>query len=66
MGVKGRSGNYAKFLAYLIIVVLINVAGTTLFFRVDLTDNRIYSISEASKKVVSTLYEPLTINVFFT
>jgi len=66
MGVKRRSGNYVKFLAYLIIVVLINVAGTTLFFRVDLTDNRIYSISEASKKVVSTLSEPLTINVFFT
>jgi ABC-2 type transport system permease protein len=66
MGVKRRSGTYVKFLAYLIIVVLINVAGTTLFFRVDLTDNRIYSISEVSKKVVSTLSEPLTINVFFT
>ena len=38
----------------------------TLFFRIDLTENSIYSISDASKKVVSSLSEPLTIDVFFT
>jgi ABC-type uncharacterized transport system involved in gliding motility auxiliary subunit len=47
-------------------IILINVAGMTLFFRIDLTANRLYSISKASKEVVSTLSEPLTINVFFT
>jgi ABC-type uncharacterized transport system involved in gliding motility auxiliary subunit len=57
---------YIKLSIYLVIIVLINVAGMTLFFRMDLTENRIYSISEASKTVVSTLSEPLTINVFFT
>ena len=66
MGVKKRSGNYVKFFTYLIIVVLINVAATTLFFRWDLTKNKVFSISEASQHVVSTLSEPLTINVFFT
>jgi ABC-type uncharacterized transport system involved in gliding motility auxiliary subunit len=49
-----------------IVIVLTNVAGITLFFRADLTKNKIYSISEASREVVSTLSEPLTINVFFT
>ncbi len=63
---KSRLGKYVKFLAYLVIIVLINVAGVTLFFRLDLTANKIYSISEASKQVVSTLSEPLTIKVFFT
>jgi ABC-type uncharacterized transport system involved in gliding motility auxiliary subunit len=63
---KIRSEKYIKFLVYLIIVVLVNVAGITLFFRMDLTANRMYSISNASKKVVSTLSEPLTIKVFFT
>jgi ABC-type uncharacterized transport system involved in gliding motility auxiliary subunit len=63
---KKRSGKYVKFLTYLIVVILINVAGITLFFRWDLTRNKLYSISEASKKVVSTLSEPLTIKVFFT
>ena len=65
LGKKG-SEKYIKFLIYLIIVVLVNVAGITLFFRLDLTANKMYSISEASKKVVSTLSEPLTVKVFFT
>jgi ABC-type uncharacterized transport system involved in gliding motility auxiliary subunit len=66
MGVKNKSGNYIRFLAYLTVIVLINLAGMTGFFRMDLTSNKIYSISEASQKVVSTLSEPLTINVFFS
>ncbi|MFC1891828.1 GldG family protein [Thermodesulfobacteriota bacterium] len=66
MDLKDRSGVYFKFLTYIVTLVLINVAGITLFFRFDLTENRIYSISEASQKVVSTLSEPLTVNVFFT
>ena len=60
------SKRYFKFLMYVIVVVLVNMAGITLFFRLDLTENRIYSISETSRRVVATLSEPLTINVFFT
>ncbi|MGD8881981.1 MAG: Gldg family protein [Desulfobacterales bacterium] len=63
---KKGSEKYIKFIVYLIIVVLVNVAGITLFFRLDLTANKMYSISAASKKVVSTLSEPLTVKVFFT
>ncbi len=63
---KKRSGRYLKFFIYLIVVVLVNVAGITLFFRMDLTAHKIYSISKASQKVVATLSEPLTIKVFFT
>lgn len=66
MGWKTRSGKYVKFLTYFAVIILANVAGITLFFRLDLTQNRIYSISAASKKVVSTLSEPLSIKVFFT
>jgi ABC-2 type transport system permease protein len=66
MDAKKRAGNYVKFFTYLVVIVLINVAGITLFFRIDLTRNKMYSISEASKHVVSTLSEPLTIKVFFT
>jgi ABC-type uncharacterized transport system involved in gliding motility auxiliary subunit len=66
MGQQKPYATYIKLLIYLVIIVLINIAGMTLFFRIDLTSNRLYSISEASKKVVSTLSEPLTIDVFFT
>ena len=61
-----RSEIYFKFLIYLVVVVLINIAGQTLFFRWDLTGNKIYSLSETSREVVATLKEPLTIKVFFT
>jgi len=66
MGIKKNAPDYIRFLFYLVVIVLVNVAGTTLFFRWDLTRNRVYSLSEASRKVVATLSEPLTINVFFT
>ncbi|MBW2605612.1 MAG: Gldg family protein [Deltaproteobacteria bacterium] len=66
MGIQKRYAKYIKLSIYLVIIALVNVAGMTLFYRIDLTENSIYSISEASKKVVSTLSEPLTINVFFT
>ncbi len=57
---------YFKFLIYFIVIVLINVAGVSLFYRVDLTANKLYSLSAASKKVVKTLSEPLTVKIFFT
>ena len=66
MSGKILSGKYIKFFTYLTVIVLINAVGITLFARIDLTENKIYSISKASQKVVSTLSEPLTINVFFT
>ena len=63
---KKRSQKYIRFAVYLLVVVLINIVGMTLFFRWDLTKNKVYSLSDVSKTVVSTLTEPLTIKVFFT
>jgi ABC-2 type transport system permease protein len=65
MKIKQKS-NYYKFLMYVAMILLLNLVGATLFMRVDLTGDRLYSISGISKKVVSTLSEPLTIHVFFT
>jgi ABC-type uncharacterized transport system involved in gliding motility auxiliary subunit len=66
MGLSNQSGKYVKFAGYLVAVVLLNLVGLTLLFRADLTADRIYSISDVSKKVVSSLKEPLTVKVFFT
>lgn len=62
---KGKQ-KYYKFILYLVVLVLINLVSRTLFFRVDLTANNLYSLSDASIEAVSTLKEPLTVNVFFT
>ncbi len=50
----------------IVIIVLINLVGATLYFRVDLTGNNAYSLSKISKKVVSSLEDPLTVKVFFS
>lgn len=63
---KSQAHTTIRFFIYLLVIVLINMAGTTLFFRADLTGNKIYSLSPVSRDVVATLSEPLTINVFFT
>jgi ABC-type uncharacterized transport system involved in gliding motility auxiliary subunit len=61
-----KYAKYIKFALYALVVVLINLAGLTLFYRVDLTGNKIYSLSAVSRKVADTLTEPLTVKVFFT
>jgi len=61
-----RYAKYIKLLLYILVVVLVNLAGLTVFKRIDLTQNKVYSLSEVSKKVVATLSEPLTVKVFFT
>jgi len=66
MGFRIENGKYYKFLTYAVALVLINLVAVNFFFRVDLTQNDLYSLSRASKEVVSTLKEPLTINVFFS
>jgi len=66
MSKPGRMSKHVRFLLYLAVVVLLNLAGTTLFFRVDLTANRMFSLSEASRTAVGNLSDPLTVKVFFT
>jgi ABC-type uncharacterized transport system involved in gliding motility auxiliary subunit len=65
-GVEAIKGRYLKFLLYVVAVVLVNVVGVSLFVRADLTANKVYSLSGASREVVSNLSEPLTVKVFFT
>ena len=65
MGTFSLKEKYFKFILYILVIVLINIAGITLFFRADLTRDGIYSLSPASIDVVETLSEPLSIKVFF-
>lgn len=61
-----RYAKYIKLLLYILVVILVNLAGLTMFSRIDLTQNQVYSLSDVSKEVVATLSEPLTVKVFFT
>ncbi|MCK5350083.1 MAG: GldG family protein, partial [Desulfobacula sp.] len=66
MGNFSIKEKYFKFILYLVVIVLVNFAGITLFFRADLTKDQIYSLSPASIDVAATLSEPLSIKVFFS
>lgn len=48
------------------ILIAINLIGLNLFARMDLTDDSVYSLSDASKSLVEGLEDPITITAFFT
>jgi ABC-type uncharacterized transport system involved in gliding motility auxiliary subunit len=49
-----------------LILVLLNIAAVTLNWRCDLTSTNTYSLSQKSRKVVSTLKENMKIKVLFS
>jgi gliding-associated putative ABC transporter substrate-binding component GldG len=48
------------------IIVFINIIAIYLFFRIDLTKNKIYTLSDASRQVVGNLEDKLVIKSYFT
>jgi gliding motility-associatede transport system auxiliary component len=48
------------------IVVLINSISNFVYYRVDLTQGKIFSISKATKKIVAGLEDPVIIKLFYS
>ena len=55
-----------QLLLIVFVVVLLNLVSNRAFFRIDITEEKMYSLSEVSTDVVQTLAEPLTVRAFFT
>ena len=51
---------------FIIALVLLNLVASRSFFRFDLTAEKSYSISPATRQVLATLEEPLSVRVFFS
>ncbi len=51
---------------FVILVVLINLVAARVICRLDITNQKAFSLSKASKEVVKTLEEPLSVKVFFS
>lgn len=49
-----------------LILVVVNLIALNLFARMDLTDDGVYSLSDASIDLVENLDDPVTITAFFT
>ena len=61
---QNRKKDIIKFLSILVIVVLINFIGSTAHHRFDLTKEGRYSLSEASKELLSALDDYIYIEVY--
>jgi gliding-associated putative ABC transporter substrate-binding component GldG len=48
------------------ILVVVNIIALKVFFRWDLTPNKIYTLSDASKSIVSRLDDKLVVKAYFT
>ncbi len=64
--IKWLKSPKSDFLLFVIVIILINLVGQNAFFRIDLTESKAYSLSDASRRAVSTLDKPLAVKVFFT
>jgi ABC-type uncharacterized transport system involved in gliding motility auxiliary subunit len=60
------AGPKSDFFLFVVVLVLLNIAGARAFLRIDLTAQHSYSLSKASKEVVRTIEEPLSVKVFFS
>lgn len=64
---KNKFKNLDISLVYVLgIVVLVNIISVFYFFRLDLTEGGIYSLSDASKKIVAGLDDKVIVKCFFS
>ncbi|MBK8503617.1 MAG: GldG family protein [Saprospiraceae bacterium] len=48
------------------IILLLNVLSRQLFFRIDLTEGKQYTLSKASKDILRNLEDPVTVKAYFS
>ncbi len=63
-----KHGSSVRGNVLLVIAVLIalNIAGLMYFGRIDLSEGRIFTLTDYSRQVVESLEEPVTVKVFFS
>jgi gliding-associated putative ABC transporter substrate-binding component GldG len=61
-----KKKQWFQFSIGLIFIVVLNIAASHFFFRVDLTEDKRYTISEATKQVLEDLDEGVFVTVYLT
>lgn len=51
---------------FVAIIILVNLLSEQFFFRLDLTENNQYTLSEATKGILKDLEEPITVKAYFS
>jgi gliding-associated putative ABC transporter substrate-binding component GldG len=67
---KRRSKHGAQAITYLVLLLgiflVLNLISAQVFSRLDLTEGKIYTLSDGSRELVANLEDPLTVKVFFS
>src|ERR1700733_14245233 len=63
---KKRQSLTTGVLLMVAIVMVVNVFSYFYFFRIDLTKERRYTLSDATKNILSTLTKPVTVTAYYT
>jgi len=63
---KNRSRITYQLLMIIAVVILVNVLADRFFVRVDLTADKRYTLSKATKNILRDLDKPVTISAYFT
>ena len=53
-------------LLILAIILVVNILSDNYFFRIDLTEGKEYTLSKATRNILSDLDKPVTINAYFS
>ncbi len=65
-GIKKGIGSVTSVPLVFGIVVVLNLLALAFFVRFDLTDSKLYSLSDASKRIAQSLDDPVLVKVYFS
>ncbi len=63
---KNKKSVYTQILLIVVILVIVNFISFKFFFRLDFTEDGRYTLSQATKDILRSLDEPVTITAYFT
>ncbi len=63
---KTKRSFYTSIILIIGILLLVNVISTDFFFRLDLTENQRYTLSQATEDIMDELVEPVTVKAYFS
>jgi gliding-associated putative ABC transporter substrate-binding component GldG len=63
---KGGKSITTQVLLMIGIVIVVNIISEQLYFRLDLTADRSYTLSKATKNILRSLEDPITVTAYFT
>ncbi|GAB4282237.1 MAG: Gldg family protein [Marinilabiliales bacterium] len=63
---KTRKSLFTYILLIIGIIILVNVMSDMFFIRLDFTEDKRYTLSEATKNILKNLQQPVTVKVYFS